>query len=295
MARLATSVVGMRILVTGATRGLGLATARTLARRGADVVVSGRDPAAVARVAGQIGGTPVVLDLARPEHVREVAADLPVLDAMVANAGVQFAGAPTFTAGGVEETLAINVLGHVVLIDALMAGSNPPGEVVLLGSGTHLPGEVPFIPDPVENLDLGALARGEAAAASGPQRYSTSKLHTTALTGAYTREYPATHWTCYDPGLMTDTGLGRDRPAWQQQIFRTVGRGLTSLVPFAVTSDQSGATLASLVMNPTGPSGGVVAYHRGFGDRSARAADPAYQDGLLAAARALLAVPAGAR
>ena len=195
----------MRVLVTGATRGLGLATARTLARRGADVVVSGRDPDAVARVAGEIGGTPVVLDLARPTHVRELAAELPALDAVVANAGVQFAGAPTFTADGVEETLAINVLGHVVLLDALMAGPTPPSEVVLLGSGTHLPGEVPFIPDPVEDLDLGALARGEAAAESGPQRYSTSKLHTTALTGAYARAYPDTFWTCYDPGLMTDT------------------------------------------------------------------------------------------
>jgi NAD(P)-dependent dehydrogenase (short-subunit alcohol dehydrogenase family) len=283
-------VDGMRVLVTGATRGLGLATARTLARRGADVVVSGRDPAAVTRVAGEIGGTPVVLDLARPNHVREVAAELPALDAVVANAGVQFAGAPTFTADGVEETLAINVLGHVVLLDAVMAGPKPPGEVVLLGSGTHLPGEIPFIPDPVEDLDLGALARGEAAAESGPQRYSTSKLHTTALTGAYARAYPDTFWTCYDPGLMTDTGLARDRPAWQQQIFRTVGRGVTAFVPFAVTSERSGATLASLVLNPIGPSGGVVAYHRGFGDRSARAADPEYQDALLAAAREPLAV-----
>ena len=225
-------VDGMRVLVTGATRGLGLATARTLARRGADVVVSGRDPAAVTRVAGEIGGTPLVLDLARPTHVREVAAELPALDAVVANAGVQFAGAPTFTADGVEETLAINVLGHVVLLDALMAGPNPPGEVVLLGSGTHLPGEVPFIPDPVEDLDLGALARGEAAAESGPQRYSTSKLHTTALTGAYARAYPDTFWTCYDPGLMTDTGLARDRPAWQQQILpdrRARGHGLRAV------------------------------------------------------------------
>ncbi|MEJ2889605.1 SDR family NAD(P)-dependent oxidoreductase [Actinomycetospora aeridis] len=283
----------MRILITGATRGLGLATARSLARRGADVVVSGRDPAAVTRVAEEIGGTPVVLDLARPEHVREVAADLPPLDAVVANAGVQFSGpTPTFTAEGVEETLAINVLGHVVLLDALMAGPLPPSLVVLLGSGTHVPGLTPIIPDPVEDLDLGALARGEVAGASGPQRYSTSKLHTTALTGAYARAYPATHWTCYDPGLMPDTGLARSRPAWQQGALRVLGAPLVALAPFAVSADRSGATLASLVLNPSGPSGGVLDYRRGFGDRSARAADPAYQDGLLAAARALLAAPA---
>jgi NAD(P)-dependent dehydrogenase (short-subunit alcohol dehydrogenase family) len=278
----------MRILITGATRGLGLATARTLARRGADVVVSGRDPVAVTRVAEEIGGTPVVLDLARPEHVREVAAALPALDVVVANAGVQFSDpVPSFTADGVEETLAINVLGHVVLLDALMAATVPPSQVVFLGSGTHVPGLTPLIPDPVEDLDLAALARGELAT-TGPQRYSTSKLHTTALAGAYARAYPATHWTCYDPGLMPGTGLARTRPAWQQQAFAAIGRPLTALVSFAVSAEQSGATLASLVLNPSGHSGGVLDYRRGFGDRSARAADPAYQDGLLAGAREVL-------
>ncbi|MEQ3550380.1 SDR family NAD(P)-dependent oxidoreductase [Pseudonocardia nematodicida] len=282
----------MRVLITGSTRGLGLATARSLARRGADVVVSGRDPAAVTRVAEEIGGTPLVLDLARPQHVREVAAGLAPLEAVVANAGLQFTGPPTFTADGVEETLAVNVLGHVVLLDALLARPDPVGHAVLLGSGTHIPGEWPLIPAPVEDLDLGALARGERAADSGMLRYSTSKLHTTALAGAYAREYPATHWTCYDPGLMTDTGLTRSHPRWQQPIYRTLGRALTALRPYAVTSETSGSALASLVLNPTGPSGAVVAYHRGFGDRSVRAADPVYQDGLLAAARELLAAPA---
>lgn len=279
----------MRILITGATRGLGLATTRTLARRGADVIVSGRDPAATARVAEEVGGTPVVLDLARPEHVREVAAALPALDAVVANAGVALQGPPTFTSDGVEETLAINVLGHVALLDVLMARTEPPSRVVLLGSGVHVPGLVPGVPDPVEDLDLGALARGEVAAENGTLRYATSKLHTTALTAAYARAHPATHWTCYDPGLMVSTGLARTRPAWMQAALRVVERPISVLVPIAVTAEESGGTLASLVLNPSGPSGGVMTFNRGFGDRSARAADPHFQDTLLAAARELLA------
>ena len=282
----------MRILVTGATRGLGLATARTLARRGADVVVTGRDPAAVTRVADEVGGTPVVLDLARPEHVRQVAAALPALDAVVANAGVAFTGPPTFTADGIEETLAINVLGHVALLDVLMERTGPPSRVVLLGSGTHVPGLVPGVPDPVEDLDLGALARGEVAAEDGTRRYTTSKLHVTALTAAYARAHPAAHWACYDPGLMTSTGLARSRPGWLQAALRVLERPISALVPFAVTVEESGRTLASLALNPSGPSGGVTAFHRGFGDRSALAADPAFQDALLAAVRDLLATPA---
>ncbi|MFC5063340.1 SDR family NAD(P)-dependent oxidoreductase [Actinomycetospora atypica] len=281
----------MRILVTGATRGLGLATARTLARRGAEVVVTGRDPGAVARVAREIGGAPVVLDLARPEHVRQVAAELPVLDAVVANAGVAFTGPPTFTDDGIEETLAINVLGHVALLDVLMEHPAPPSRVVLLGSGTHVPGLVPGVPAPVEDLALGALARGEVAAEDGTRRYTTSKLHITALTAAYARAHPATHWTCYDPGLMTSTGLARTRSPWLQQALRILERPISMLVPFAVTPEESGGTLAGLVLNPSGLTGGVMAFHRGFGDRSARAADPAFQDALLAGTRTLLAGP----
>jgi NAD(P)-dependent dehydrogenase (short-subunit alcohol dehydrogenase family) len=289
LGKLCRYLAAMRVLVTGATRGLGLATARSLARRGADVVVSGRNPAAVASVAGEIGGTSLILDLARPKQLREAVADLPTPHAVIANAGVQFAGPPTFTVHGVEETLAINVLGHVALLDALMAAPIPPALAVLLGSGTHVPGDWPGVPAPVEDLDLAALARGDAAGDSGMQRYCTSKLHTTALAGAYARAYPTTHWTCYDPGLMTGTGLTRARPEWQQQLYKAIGRPLSSLLPFALTAEKSGDTLSSLVLNPTGPSGGVIAYHRGFGDRSARAADPAYQDALLTTARELLA------
>ena len=42
--------------------------------------------------------------------------------------------------------------------------------------------------------------------------------------------------------------------------------------------------LASILRNPTGPSGSAMVCHRGFGDRSVRPSDPAYQDALLAAA-----------
>lgn len=280
----------MRVLITGATRGLGRATARTLATRGAHVVVNGRNPKAVAEVAEEIGGEPLVLDLADLAAAQSTATTLPPLDAVVANAGIQFAAEPTFTHDGLEETLAVNVLGHVAFLDALMAQPAPPKVVIMLGSGTHVPGILgPRMPAPVEDLDLPAFARGEVSPASGFVRYATTKLYMTALTSAYAREYPGTRWLCYDPGLMTDTGLVRDRPAWMQWAYRTIGRPITALAPIAVTSQRSGEVLASLVANPPGPSGIVYDYRRTFGDRSARAAEPGFQDEVLAQSRALIA------
>jgi len=58
------------LLITGGTRGLGLAAAKSSAARGAHVLVAGRSPQAVERVAHEVGGEPVVLDLENPRRRR---------------------------------------------------------------------------------------------------------------------------------------------------------------------------------------------------------------------------------
>jgi NAD(P)-dependent dehydrogenase (short-subunit alcohol dehydrogenase family) len=246
---------------------------------------------AAARVAGEIGGTAVELDLADPALVRERAAALPNLDVVVANAGVQNPAGPTFTPAGVEQTLAINVLGHVALIDTLLAAPTPPSRAVLLGSGTHDPTRHTGMPAPLESLDLPALALGELTT-SGGQRYTTSKLHCTALTAAYARAHPGVHWTCFDPGLMPGTGLARDFPPAMRLVWNTLFWTLTVL-PFASTPARSGRALAHLTLDdpPPAPTGTVVDHRLRRTRPSTRAADPAYQDALLTASRAFLARP----
>ena len=82
-------VAGRAALVTGSSRGIGLALARGLAEAGCDVVLHGRDAAAVARSAGELGARHVAFDVTEPEAVQRGVAEVGPLDILVNNAGIQ--------------------------------------------------------------------------------------------------------------------------------------------------------------------------------------------------------------
>jgi 3-hydroxybutyrate dehydrogenase len=87
---------GRTALVTGGGSGIGRACARRLAAAGACVVVLDRDAAAAALVAGEIGGTALVVDLSEPSNVDEAPA---AVDVLVNCAGLQHvAPVPEFPA-----------------------------------------------------------------------------------------------------------------------------------------------------------------------------------------------------
>jgi NAD(P)-dependent dehydrogenase (short-subunit alcohol dehydrogenase family) len=138
------SLAGRHVLVTGATGGLGLATARGLARLGAVVHVTGRDASRLDRarqalLSDQPRATVEthvsdVSDLAgTAEFARDLAARVPKLHAIVHNAGVM-PPQRTTTREGHELALATHVLGPHVLTFGLRE-SLAGGRVVLVTSG----------------------------------------------------------------------------------------------------------------------------------------------------------------
>ena len=147
---------GRTAVVTGANAGLGLATARVLAARGATLVLACRDIVKAERAAGRIrteagrANVHVVrLDLSSLASVREAAdelgSDYPRLDLLINNAGVM-AVPYQRTEDGFELTLATNHLGHFALTGLLLerllatAGSR----IVTVSSIAHRRGVMHF-------------------------------------------------------------------------------------------------------------------------------------------------------
>jgi NAD(P)-dependent dehydrogenase (short-subunit alcohol dehydrogenase family) len=114
-------------LVTGAHRGIGRETARQLAERGYDVIVSARNEAKAREAAEVVGGRPLELDVSDPASIEQAAAalreDPGALDVLVNNAGVGtdwgVAGAePDFDA--IQSALDTNFFGAYRLTVALL-------------------------------------------------------------------------------------------------------------------------------------------------------------------------------
>jgi NAD(P)-dependent dehydrogenase (short-subunit alcohol dehydrogenase family) len=140
------SFAGRRVVITGASAGIGAETARVLGAIGAQLVLLVRDPASCAELSREIvaagGLQPQVeaLDLADLSSVRAAAAKVagPV-HTLINNAGVM---ATPFghTRDGFETQIGVNHLGHFLLthelLPALKAGA--PARVVVLSSAAHV-------------------------------------------------------------------------------------------------------------------------------------------------------------
>jgi NAD(P)-dependent dehydrogenase (short-subunit alcohol dehydrogenase family) len=123
-----------RILVTGSTDGLGRRVAAELAERGAAVLVHGRDPAKVERVAAEVGAAGgLVADLSRLDDVRRLGGEAGELDTLVNNAGV-IVSERSESADGHELTFAVNHLSHFLLTMLLLPGLREPARIVNVSS-----------------------------------------------------------------------------------------------------------------------------------------------------------------
>jgi short-subunit dehydrogenase len=120
-------------LVTGASSGIGRATALRLARRGARVIALGRDQSALDQVAAMTSGTTIRADLSKPEDVDRAAAQAlagegPV-DVLINNAGQGWAGPfADMDLERAERLVQTNLLAPMRLTRAVLSGMLQRGE-----------------------------------------------------------------------------------------------------------------------------------------------------------------------
>jgi retinol dehydrogenase 12 len=168
---------GRTFLVTGANTGIGLATARGLAARGARVHLACRSAdkgqAAAARIAAGTGNDAVgflPLDLASLASVRQCAEAFLALGqplhGLINNAGV--GGRRGLTEDGFELNFGVNHLGHFALTTALAGqlAASAPARVVMVSSDAHYQ---------AGGIDFGALRR-PTRSLTGLREYAVSKL-----------------------------------------------------------------------------------------------------------------------
>jgi NAD(P)-dependent dehydrogenase (short-subunit alcohol dehydrogenase family) len=129
------------VLVTGASTGIGLATAQAFAAEGARVVITGRDAAALEQARTAIGGNAVAIrnDASDPAAAEALAAAIAAaglrLDAVFINAGTaKFAAFGEVSATLWDQIFDVNVKGPYFQLQALLPLLNPGASIVLNGS-----------------------------------------------------------------------------------------------------------------------------------------------------------------
>ncbi len=218
-------------LITGGTAGIGEATAILLARGGATVLITGRDPergaaavAAIEEASGGSGGSARYLqaDLGDLASVRRLAEQAGPVDVLVNNAG-SFPTAATVDqdVASFEEIFDTNVRGAFFLTAALVPS------MLARGSGS------------IVNVTTMAAQLGMAGAAV----YSASKAALASLTRTWAAEFSAggVRVNSVSPGPTATAGV---MAVWGEETIRAIGAGVP--IGRAGTADEIAETIAFL-------------------------------------------------
>jgi uncharacterized protein len=116
-------ISGSTVLLTGATGGIGQATARALKQRGAELILTGRRTDVLEPLAAELGARMLAVDLSISAEVDRLIAEASRVDILVANAALPASGRlDTYTQEQVDRALNVNLRAPIVLAHALLPG-----------------------------------------------------------------------------------------------------------------------------------------------------------------------------
>ena len=213
---------GKVCLVTGATSGIGAATALALANQGATTILVGRNvkktEKAVKRIAAKTGNTSVaylIADLSSQNDIQRLAEafkqEYPHLDVLINNAGGKFVERRD-TVDGLEWTFAVNHLAYFLLthllLDQLKAAEM--GRIINVASGAH---------NGITGLDFDDLQNENDYV--GKQAYGQSKLANILFTYELARRLEGTTVTAnavHPGGVITNFCRNNGLVSWIKHV-----------------------------------------------------------------------------
>lgn len=236
---------GKICLVTGATAGIGEATALQLAKLGATVVGVGRNPIKIEnsiRMIKEKSGNPnvsfLLADLSSQKDIRNLAQQFKDqcnrLDVLVNNAGATFAERQQ-SVDGVEMTFALNHLGYFLLTNLLLdlLKESAPARIINVSSSLHKIGKLDFEDIPFDN----GYSRSKA--------YQRTKLANIAFTNELARRLSNQSVTvnAMNPGLVA-TNVGNAAGGLTAKI-----KGIVDKIG-GITPEEGARTIIYLTSSP---------------------------------------------
>lgn len=224
------------IVITGASDGIGAASARQLHAAGEEVVIVGRNPDKTATVADELGVASFVADYSDLAQVRDLAAALretyPRIDVLANNAGGIF-GERTVTVDGYELTFQVNHLGGFLLTNLLLDRLIESRAAVIQTASLAAQRFAKFDIDDLQG------ARSYSASAA----YGNGKLANILFTKELHHRYRDAGLTsvAFHPGTVASGFAAAARGPWKFLYTNPIAK------KFLISSEEGGAHLTWLV------------------------------------------------